>query len=37
MYEQMLTVLKEYDEDIISINYDNSYVESTNLEVYTRY
>ncbi len=23
MYEQMLTVLKEYDEDIISINYDN--------------
>ncbi len=29
MYEQMLTVLKEYDEDIISINYDNSYVEGT--------
>ena len=23
MYEQMLDVLKEYDEDIISINYDN--------------
>lgn len=29
MYEQMLAVLKEYDEDIISINYDNSSVEGT--------
>ena len=24
MYEQMLQVLKEYDEDIISINYDDN-------------
>lgn len=23
LYEQMLSVLKDYDEDIISINYDN--------------
>lgn len=29
MYEQMLAVLKEYDEDIISINYDNSSVDGT--------
>ena len=24
LYEQLLTVLKQYDEDIVSINYDNS-------------
>lgn len=23
LYEEMLTILKEYDENIISINYDN--------------
>lgn len=26
MYEQMLQVLKEYDEDIVSINYDNNQI-----------
>ena len=34
MYEQMLDVLKEYDKDVISINYDNSYAETSGRGVY---
>lgn len=34
MYEQMLAVLKEYDDDIISINYDNTVIAGSTKGVY---